>query len=58
MSIFFLAGEYFSLTSDSNAVVTLDYHWDEVQFKDEVKEHIVKHATTTRAEWRAVLLEE
>ncbi|OCL07298.1 hypothetical protein AOQ84DRAFT_342003 [Glonium stellatum] len=41
-----------------NAVVTLDYHWDEVQFKDEVNEHILKHATTTRAEWRAELLEE
>lgn len=35
-----------------NTVVTLNYHWDEVQFKDEAQRHIQKHATKTRAEWR------
>jgi ubiquitin-protein ligase len=39
-----------------NAVVTLNFHWDEVSFRDEVKEHIKKHATKTRAEWKAELV--
>jgi len=41
-----------------NAVVTLNFHWDEVSFRDEVREHIKKHATKTRAEWKAELIEE
>lgn len=36
-----------------NTVVTLNYHWDEVQFKEEAQSHIRKYATKTRAEWRA-----
>ena len=40
-----------------NAVVTLNYHWDEVAFHDEVKAHIQKHATKTRAEFKAEILE-
>ncbi|KAH7403530.1 hypothetical protein BKA64DRAFT_669265 [Cadophora sp. MPI-SDFR-AT-0126] len=40
-----------------NAVVTLNYHWDEVAFHDEVKAHIEKHATKTRAEFKAEILE-
>ncbi|PVH87391.1 hypothetical protein DL98DRAFT_448903 [Cadophora sp. DSE1049] len=39
-----------------NAVVTLNYHWDEVAFRDEVKAHIQKHATKTRAEFKAEIL--
>lgn len=39
-----------------NAVVTLNYHWDEVAFHDEVKAHIQKHATKTRAEFKAEIL--
>jgi len=39
-------------------VVTLDFHWDEVAFQGEVKEHIRKHATKTRAAWKAELLGE
>ncbi|KAF2866573.1 hypothetical protein BDV95DRAFT_203345 [Massariosphaeria phaeospora] len=35
-----------------NAVVTLNYHWDQVQFKEEAQAHIQKHASKTRAEWR------
>ncbi|KAJ4348997.1 hypothetical protein N0V95_004994 [Ascochyta clinopodiicola] len=35
-----------------NTVVTLNYHWDEVQFKEEAQQHIRKHATKSRAEWR------
>ncbi|KAL6704640.1 hypothetical protein ACN47E_008037 [Coniothyrium glycines] len=35
-----------------NTVVTLDFHWDAVQFKEEVQRHIAKHACKTRAEWR------
>ncbi|KAF9695209.1 hypothetical protein EKO04_006853 [Ascochyta lentis] len=40
-----------------NAVVTLNYHWDEVQFKEEAQRHIRKHATKTRAEWRQEITE-
>ncbi|KAF2114818.1 hypothetical protein BDV96DRAFT_575954 [Lophiotrema nucula] len=35
-----------------NAVVTLDFHWDEVQFKEEASKHIAKHATKNRAQWK------
>jgi ubiquitin-protein ligase len=35
-----------------NTVVTLNYHWDEAQFKEEVQRSIQKHAKKTRAEWR------
>ncbi|KAH7087509.1 hypothetical protein FB567DRAFT_346883 [Paraphoma chrysanthemicola] len=35
-----------------NTVVTLNYHWDEVQFKEEAQKHIRKHASKSRAAWR------
>tara|TARA_R110002003_G_scaffold48_14_gene4034 strand:+ start:23384 stop:23713 length:330 start_codon:yes stop_codon:yes gene_type:complete len=35
-----------------NTVVTLNYHWDEVQFKEEAQKHLRKHASKSRAEWR------
>ncbi|KAL1608137.1 hypothetical protein SLS60_003076 [Paraconiothyrium brasiliense] len=35
-----------------NTVVTLDYHWDEVQFKEEAGRHIEKHASKSRMQWR------
>ncbi|KAE8873449.1 hypothetical protein PTNB73_00081 [Pyrenophora teres f. teres] len=35
-----------------NAVVTLNYHWDEVQFKEEAQRHIQKHASKNRDMWR------
>ncbi|KAE9366198.1 hypothetical protein N431DRAFT_549163 [Stipitochalara longipes BDJ] len=41
-----------------NSVVTLNFHWDEVAFRDEVKEHIHKHATKSREDWRVELLAE
>ena len=39
-----------------NSVVTLNFHWDEVAFRDEAKEHIRKHATKSREAWKAELL--
>ncbi|KAJ4318769.1 hypothetical protein N0V94_004283 [Neodidymelliopsis sp. IMI 364377] len=39
-----------------NTVVTLNYHWGEVQFKEEAQRHIQQHATKTRAEWRAEIV--
>jgi ubiquitin-protein ligase len=35
-----------------NTVVTLNYHWDEVQFKEEAQRHIEKHASKSRESWR------
>jgi ubiquitin-protein ligase len=35
-----------------NMVVTLNYHWSEAQFKEEIKHYIQKHAKKTRGEWR------
>lgn len=35
-----------------NTVVVLNYHWDEVQFKEEAQKHIRKHAMKSRADWR------
>lgn len=40
------------LSDPINAVVTLNFHWDEVQFKEEAQRRIAKHASKTRAEWR------
>jgi len=48
----------FLLIGRSNAVVTLNFHWDEVQFKEEVAKHIAKHARKTRAEWKKEILGE
>ncbi|KAJ8116748.1 hypothetical protein OPT61_g1881 [Boeremia exigua] len=39
-----------------NTVVTLNYHWDEVQFKEEAQRDIGKHATKSRAEWRVEIV--
>lgn len=40
-----------------NTVVTLKYHWDEVKFKEEAQEHIAKHASKTRAQWRQEIVD-
>ncbi|KAJ9607164.1 hypothetical protein H2200_008236 [Cladophialophora chaetospira] len=37
-------------TDPINTVVTLNYYWDEVAFKDEVVKHIQKHANHSRAQ--------
>jgi ubiquitin-protein ligase len=39
-----------------NTVVTLNYHWDEVQFK-EAQRHIAKHASKSRAVWRKEIVD-
>jgi ubiquitin-protein ligase len=39
-----------------NTVVTLNYHWDEVQFKEEAQLHIEKHASKSRADWRSEIV--
>lgn len=41
----------------SNTVVTLNYHWDQVAFQEEVKKHIQKHAAKSRDVLRAMVLE-
>ncbi|KAF2087739.1 hypothetical protein K490DRAFT_41720 [Saccharata proteae CBS 121410] len=43
------------LTDPVNAVITLDYHHDEVHFQEEVRDHIAKHATKSRQQWCAEL---
>ncbi|KAH6842417.1 hypothetical protein B0I37DRAFT_417599 [Chaetomium sp. MPI-CAGE-AT-0009] len=40
-----------------NIVVTLDFHHDQVAFAEMAREFIQRHATKTRAEWRAEILE-
>jgi ubiquitin-protein ligase len=40
-----------------NTVVTLNYHWDEVQFKEEAQRHIAKHASKSRAVWRKEIVD-
>lgn len=39
-----------------NVVATLDFHGDQVEFADAARQHITKHATKTRADWRSELL--
>lgn len=41
-----------------NTVVTLNYHWDEVKFKEEAQEHILRYATQNREAWRCKLIGE
>lgn len=41
-----------------NTVVTLNYHWDQVNFKEEAQEHIAKHASKNRSAWRREILGE
>lgn len=41
-----------------NTIHTLEYHHDEVEFEEEVRKHVTKHASTTRDQWRASLLGE
>ncbi|KAF1851176.1 uncharacterized protein K460DRAFT_423762 [Cucurbitaria berberidis CBS 394.84] len=35
-----------------NTLVTLNYHWNEVKFKEEAQVHIAKHASKTMEQWR------
>lgn len=37
-------------------MVTLDFHHDQVAFAEMARDFIGKHATKTRAEWRAEIL--
>jgi hypothetical protein len=39
-----------------NTVVTLNFYWDEVAFKDEVQKHIQKHAKKSRTEWKVSMI--
>ncbi|ROW08830.1 hypothetical protein VMCG_02985 [Cytospora schulzeri] len=39
-----------------NTLTTLGFHHDEVEFASEVREHVRKHASTTRNQWKARLL--
>ena len=41
-----------------NTTITLGYHHDEVEFADQVRAHVKKHARKTREEWRAEILGE
>ncbi|KAK3936440.1 ubiquitin-conjugating enzyme/RWD-like protein [Diplogelasinospora grovesii] len=45
-------------TDPINIVVTLDFHHDQVAFAEVARESIGKHATKTRAQWRAKILGE
>ncbi|KIW95993.1 uncharacterized protein Z519_03059 [Cladophialophora bantiana CBS 173.52] len=44
-------------TDPINTVVTLNFYWDEVAFKDEVQKHIQRHARKSRAELGRAILE-
>ncbi|KAJ4303176.1 hypothetical protein N0V90_002069 [Kalmusia sp. IMI 367209] len=41
-----------------NTVVTLNYHWDEIQFQEELERHIWTHASKNRAQWKLEILDE
>lgn len=41
-----------------NTTTTLGFHHDQVEFADEVREHVDRYASQTRAEWKAELLGE
>lgn len=39
-----------------NTTITLGFHHDEVEFAEEVRDHVQRHALKTRAQWRAEIL--
>jgi len=41
-----------------HTTVTLGYHHDQVEFADEVREHVAKHANKSAAKWREELTRE
>ena len=41
-----------------NTTTTLGFHHDQVEFADEVREHVDEYASTSREEWRKALLGE
>jgi ubiquitin-protein ligase len=41
-----------------NTITTLGFHHDQVEFAEEVQDHVQKHARKTRAQWKKVLLGE
>lgn len=41
-----------------NTIVTFNFHWDEVAFSEDVKAHIMTHATKPRETWRREILRE
>lgn len=41
-----------------NTTITLGFHHDEVEFADEVRDHVQRHALKTRDQWKAELLGE
>jgi hypothetical protein len=48
---------YQAETSDPvNTTTTLGFHHDEVEFADELREHVHKHALKTREQWKESLL--
>jgi hypothetical protein len=40
----------------SNVVVTLDFHHDQVAFAELAREHIAKHATKSRNDYRRTIV--
>ena len=41
-----------------NTTTTLSYHHDQVEFADEVREHVDRYASKSREEWKKQLLGE
>lgn len=39
-----------------STTTTLGYHHDQVEYAQEVRDHVARHASKTRMEWRAGLL--
>ena len=43
-------------TDPVHITATLGYHHDQVEFADEVREHVAKHAKKSRDEWECELV--
>lgn len=41
-----------------NTTLTLEYHHDQVEFAEQVREYVRKHASRSREDWRARVLGE
>lgn len=45
------------LSDPINTTTTLDYHHDQIDFADEVRNHVTKHASRSRSQWKRELVD-
>jgi len=52
------ADTFLYLQDPVNTTTTLGFHHDEVEFADEVRDHVKRHASKSREQWKAEMIGE